>query len=59
MSYVDTKKTLNVLWNGGENMNLYFQLLSSLPTRFLESWDPKLKLRRFFLGYDIDEFENM
>ncbi len=44
---------MSVLENGGENMNLYFQLLSSLPTRFLESWDLKLKLREFFpwLGY--------
>jgi hypothetical protein len=43
------QRILSVFWNGGENVNPCFQLLFLLLVKFLELWDPNLKLRGFFL----------
>jgi len=47
------QRTLSVFWSGGENMNICFQLLFSLPIESLGLWNFKFKLKRFFpwLGY--------
>lgn len=51
------QKTLSFFWSGGENTSPCFQRHCFLC--LLDPWDCGIGTKMIFLGWDIDEFEEM